>query len=391
MMRFAYYEMGKLKMQLSRQGWKMKVPFLDLKMQLGLIGDESAEAMKRVLGSGWYILGEEVQSFESEWAAFCQAGGAVGVATGTDALVLALKATGAVREGKNDEVITTPLSAGYTALAIQLAGGIPVFVDINPYDYTLDPQTIEDAITPRTRAILPVHIHGRMADMPAICFIAEKHGSMVIEDGSQAHGAKLHGKSAGTYGAAGAFSLYPTKNLGGFGDGGIVTASDSTTLQKVRMLRQGGHLEALQSMEIGINSRLDEMQAAILRVKLKYLHSWNQQRQKLAGRYNSAFKNIPLIQLPEVKDPESHVFHLYVVSHPKRDDLRAYLHENGIETLIHFPYLLHEQPQFKNSRQRPLPVAEKVRQTILSLPLNPWMRADEVSYVIDVCSKFDSV
>jgi dTDP-4-amino-4,6-dideoxygalactose transaminase len=369
----------------------MKVPFLDLKMQLGTIRDETAEAMNRVLDSGWYILGEEVQSFESEWASFCQAGGAVGVATGTDALVLALKATGAVREGKNDEVITTPLSAGYTALAIQLAGGIPVFVDINPYDYTLDPQAIEDAITPQTRAILPVHIHGRMADMPAICFLAEKHGLIVVEDGSQAHGAKLHGKSAGTYGAAGGFSLYPTKNLGGFGDGGVVTASDSTTVRKIRMLRQGGHLEALQSTEIGINSRLDEMQAAILRVKLRYLNSWNQRRQKLAGVYHTSLKNLPLIQLPEVKDPESHVFHLYVVSHPKRDVLRRYLHENGIETLIHFPYLLHEQPQFKNSRQAPLPVAEKTRQTILSLPLNPWMREAEVSYVLDVMSRFDFV
>lgn len=369
----------------------MKVQFLDLKMQLGSIEDEIIEAIKRVLDSGWYILGDEVQSFESEWASFCGSGGAVGVATGTDALVLALKASGAVREGKNDEVITTPLTAGYTALAIQLAGGIPVFADIDPYTYTIDPQSIEDSITPRTRAILPVHIHGRMADMPAICFIAEKHGLIVVEDGSQAHGAKLHAKSAGTYGEAGGFSLYPTKNLGGFGDGGVVTARDSTTLQKVKMLRQGGHLEALQSLEIGLNSRLDEVQAAILRIKLKRLNSWTQMRQKIAGVYNSSLKNIPFIQLPEASDPQSHVFHLYVVSHPKRDDLRTYLNRNGIETLIHFPYLLHEQPHFKNSRQVALPVAEKVRQTILSLPLNPWMSSDEVSYVIDVMTKFDPV
>jgi dTDP-4-amino-4,6-dideoxygalactose transaminase len=369
----------------------MKVPFLDLKMQLGSIRDEIADAMNRVLDSGWYILGEEVQSFESEWASFCESGGAVGVATGTDALVLALKASGAVRPGKNDEVITTPLTAGYTALAIQLAGGIPVFADIDPHTYTLDPQSVEPAITPRTRAILPVHIHGRMADMPAICLIAERHGLIVVEDGSQAHGARLHTKSAGTYGAAGAFSLYPTKNLGGFGDGGIVTAHDTTTLRKIRTLRQGGHLEALQTTEIGINSRLDEMQAAILRVKLKYLNSWNQQRQRLAGVYNNCLKNLPLIQVPEVSDPQSHVFHLYVISHPKRDDLRTHLRDNGIETLIHFPYLLHEQPQFTNSRQMPLPVAEKIRQTILSLPLNPWMSTDEVSYVIDVIGKFEAV
>lgn len=366
----------------------MKVQFLDLKMQLAVIRDEIAEAMNRVLDSGWYILGNEVQSFESEWASFCESAGAVGVATGTDALVLALKASGAVREGKNDEVITPTLTAGYTALAIQLAGGIPIFADINS-DYTIDLQSIEDSITPRTRAILPVHLHGRMADMPNICLLAEKHGLLVVEDGSQAHGAKLHTKSAGTYGAAGGFSLYPTKNLGGVGDGGVVTSQDNSILQKVKLLRQGGHLEALQVSETGLNSRLDEMQAAILRVKLRHLKAWNQQRQKIAGVYNNAFKNLPSLQLPEVSDPQSHVFHLYVVSHPRRDELRAYLNERGIETLIHFPYLLHEQPHFKNSRQVSLPVAEKIRSTILSLPLNPWLREDEVSYVIDIMREFD--
>lgn len=367
----------------------MKIQFLDLKRQLGSVGDEIAEAINRVLDSGMYILGDEVESFESEWASFCESVGAVGVATGTDALVLALRASGAVREGKNDEVITSTLTAGYTALAIELAGGIPVFADINPYDYTIDPQSVEDSITSRTRAIVPVHIHGRMADMSSICFIAEKHGLIVVEDGSQAHGAKFHGKSAGAYGDAGAFSLYPTKNLGAFGDGGIITAQDGRVLQKARTLRQGGHQEALQSPETGLNSRLDEMQAAILRVKLKYLNSWNQVRQKLAGVYNSSLSSVPFIQLPEVADPQSHVFHLYVVSHPKRDDLRTHLKENGIETLIHFSYLLHEQPHFKHPRQRPLRVAEKIRSTILSLPLNPWMKEDEVSYVIDIMNRFD--
>ena len=368
----------------------MKVQFLELKRQLVSIGDEIAEAITRVLDSGTYILGEEVHSFESEWASFCGAGGAVGVATGTDAIALALKATGAVRDGQNDEVITTTLTAGYTALAIQLAGGIPVFADINPYDYTIDPQSIVDSITPRTRAIVPVHIHGRMADMSSICLIAEKHGLIVVEDGSQAHGAKSDSKSAGAYGEAGAFSLYPTKNLGGFGDGGIVTARDSRALERVKTLRQGGHYEALQSSEIGVNSRLDEMQAAILRVKLRHLQSWNQERQRIARVYNSSLDRIPFIQLPKVADPLSHVFHLYVISHPRRDDLRNYLGKNGIETLIHFPFLLHEQPHFKHSREVPLPVAERVRSTILSLPLNPWMSTDEVNYVIEVMNRFDA-
>jgi len=367
----------------------MKVEFLDLKRQLESIKDEIVEAITRVLENGTYILGAEVQSFESEWASFCGAAGAVGVATGTDALVLALKASGAVREGKNDEVITPTLTAGYTALGIQLAGGIPVFADINPHDYTIDPQSIEDSITSRTRAIVPVHIHGRMADMPSICLIAEKKGLIIVEDCAQAHGAKSNGKPVGGYGDAGAFSLYPTKNLGAFGDGGIITAQDSTVLRKAKDLRQGGHLEALQSTETGLNSRLDEMQAAILRVKLKYLDSWNQVRQKLAGVYNSSLSSLPFIQLPEVADPQSHVFHLYVISHPKRDALRAHLKNNGVETLIHFPYLLHEQPHFKHPRQRPLKVAEKIRSTILSLPLNPWMKEDEVAYVIDVINRFD--
>jgi dTDP-4-amino-4,6-dideoxygalactose transaminase len=375
---------------MMKEAHEMKVQFLDLKRQLESTRDEVLEAVTRVLDGGMYILGDEVAAFESEWASFCGATGALGVATGTDALALALKATGAVRAGENDEVITSTLTAGYTALAIQLAGGVPVFADINPHDYTIDPQSVEDSITPRTRAIMPVHIHGRMADMPGICSIAEKHGLIVVEDGSQAHGAGSDGKRVGSYGDAGGFSLYPTKNLGGFGDGGAMTARESAVIEKARILRQGGHLEALQSRDVGINSRLDELQAAILRVKLKYLDSWNQARQKLAGVYNSSLKDMQSIHLPEVSDPASHVFHLYVISHPRRDDLRAYLNKNGIETLIHFSYLLHEQEHFKHPRQAPLPVAEKVRATILSLPLNPWMSKDEVDYVIEVMRKFES-
>lgn len=367
----------------------MKVQFLDLKRQLGSFRDEIVEAITRVLDGGMYILGDEVRAFESEWASFCGSAGAVAVATGTDALVLALKASGAVREGKNDEVITTSLTSGYTALAIQLAGGIPVFADVNPQDYTIDPQSIDDSINSRTRAIVPVHIYGRMADMASICSIAERKGLVVVEDASQAHGAKLDAKSAGAYGHAGAFSLYPTKNLGGFGDGGVVTAQDGMILRKARTLRQGGHQEAMQLSETGLNSRLDEMQAAVLRVKLRHLEAWNQLRQKLAGMYHSSLNSVPSLQLPEPGKPESHVFHLYVVRHPRRDDLRTYLKANDIETLIHYPYLLHEQAHFKQPRQVRLPVAERIQSTILSLPLHPWMRRDEVSYVVDVLRKFD--
>ena len=367
----------------------MKVKFLDLKRQFELIGDEINAAIQRVLDSGQYILGEEVRSFESEWAAFCEAGGAVGVACGTDSLALALKASGAVREGKGDEVITTTLTAGYSALAIQLAGGVPVFADIHPTDYTIDPQSIEDLITPRTRAILPVHIHGRMADMPSICYIAEKHGLIVVEDGSQAHAARLNGKSLGAYGVAAGFSLYPTKNLGGFGDGGALIAHDPAIIKKAISLRQGGHLEALQWPETGVNSRLDEMQAAILRVRLRYLAGWTEQRRKIAEIYNRSLSNIPDLRVPEVRDPESHVFHVYAVSHPRRDELRAHLERHGIETLIHFTYLLHEQPHFNASRRASMSVAERVRETILSLPLHPWMTTDEIGYVVEVMNNFE--
>jgi dTDP-4-amino-4,6-dideoxygalactose transaminase len=313
----------------------------------------------------------------------------VGVATGTDALALALKATGAVREGKGDEVITTPLTAGYTALAIQLAGGIPVFADIDPRDYTIDPQSIEDSITPRTRAIIPVHLYGQMADMPSICEIAERHGLIVVEDGAQAHGARLNGKAVGAFGDAAGFSLYPTKNLGGFGDGGVITANDPTVLERVRLLRQGGHYEALQASETGLNSRLDEMQAAILRVKLKYLESWNERRREIAYLYNAGLSDIRSIKLPEAGDRGSHVFHIYAVSHPKRDQARAFLLDNGIETMIHYPYLLHQQPHFKRNEQKPLPVAEEFGRTIFSLPLNPWLRSNEVEYVIETMRRFE--
>ena len=368
----------------------MKVKYLDLKRQFDLIGDEIRAAIQRVLDGGQYILGEEVRGFESEWATFCEAGGAVGTACGTDSLTLALKASGAVREGKGDEVITTTLTAGYSALAIQLAGGVPVFADIHPTDYTIDPQSIEDLITPRTRAILPVHIHGRMADMPSVCYIAEKHGLIVVEDGSQAHGARLNGKALGAYGVAAGFSLYPTKNLGGFGDGGALIAHDPATIKKAISLRQGGHLEALQWPETGVNSRLDEMQAAILRVKLKHLAAWTEQRRGIAEVYHRSLSNIPGLRLPEVRDPESHVFHAYVVSHPQRDRLRAHLERHGVETLVHFTYLLHEQPHFNASRRSSLPAAERVREAILSLPLYPWMSADEIDYVVEVMRSFDA-
>ncbi len=346
------------------------------------IEDEIAAAIARTLDSGFYILGREVEAFEDEWARCCGARGAVGVGNGTDALALALIASGAVREGRNDEVITAPLTAAYTALAIRNAGGVPVFADIDPQTYTLNPDTVERAITSRTRAIVPVHLYGQMADMPAINEVAERRGLIVIEDAAQAHGAGLNGRPAGVHGHAAAFSFYPTKNLGAYGDGGVVVSNDEALIERVKTLRQGGHLVALQSEVAGRNSRLDEIQAAILRVKLKFLERWNERRRRLAQFYHARLVNTSL-KLPFARAREAHVYHLFVVQHPQRDRLRACLAESGVETLIHYPFLLHEQPLFRRPEQCALPVAESVARGVFSLPLYPQLRDEEAQAVIE--------
>ncbi len=369
----------------------MLIPFLDLKRQHLEVGAEAMTAVTHIIGGGVYILGREVERFENEWARFCDVrGGGAAVNCGTDALALALIASGAVRKGQQDEVITTPLTAAYTALAITNAGGVPVFADIEPDTYTLDPQVIERAITPRTRAIMPVHLYGQMADMTAICEIAARHNLIVIEDAAQAHGARLHGKRAGAYGHAAAFSFYPTKNLGAYGDGGIVISNDAALIERVKALRQGGHEATLRMGVEGRNSRLDEVQAAVLCVKLKRLEEWNRRRQTIAEKYNQSFRRGTNLQLPSAREPEAHVYHLYVVLHPERERLRAHLGVRGIETIIHYPFLLHQQPLFRRSEQRALPVAERVSERILSLPLYPQLSTEESQAVIEAILDFDA-
>ncbi len=365
----------------------MQIPFLDLKRQYEEIEAEATAALSRVLTGGIYILGREVEAFEEEWTSFCGARAAAGVNSGTDALTLALLASGAVRPDRGDEVITSPLTAGYTALAIVNAGGVPVFADIDPHTYTLAPHAIKTAITPRTRAIVPIHLYGQMADMDAICEVAESYGLSVIEDGAQAHGARIGERRVGSFGQAAAFSFYPTKNLGAYGDAGAVTSQDGALIEKVKALRQGGHPGSLNADLVGQNSRLDEMQAALLRVKLKHLEAWNQRRQSLAAMYHHALGGTRLI-LPHASQPEAHVFHLYVVQHPQRESLRAHLAARGIETAIHYPFLLHQQSLFKSSSQRPLPVAKQVSDRIFSLPLHPHLSEAEVQAVIDAILEF---
>ena len=369
----------------------MLVPFLDLRRQHQEVEAESMEALTRVLKSGAYILGREVEAFEDEWARFCGVRGAAGTANGTDALSLALVASGAVRPNAEDEVITSTLTAAYTALAILNAGARPVFADINPETFTIDPETIVKAITPRTRAIVPVHLYGQMADMERINEIAARYGLTVIEDAAQAHGASGPGKSVGAHSLAAAFSFYPTKNLGAAGDGGAVVSNDLRLIERVKTLRQGGNESALQGTVAGRNSRLDEIQAALLRVKLGHLKKWNGQRRSLAHLYGEQLGcHAPSLSLPSVPaQSETHVHHLYVIQHSERARLRAFLSERGVETMIHYPYLLHRQPLFGESETQSLPAAEQVAGKILSLPLYPQLSSAEMNAVCDALIEFE--
>lgn len=367
----------------------IRVPFIDLKRQNREIRTEIETSIGEVLRKGVFILGEEVERFEDEWAEFCAAAAAAGVNNGTDALELALTASGAVRRGKGDEVITSPLTAGYTALAIVNAGGVPVFADIEPNTLTIDPNKLEQAITPRTRAIMPVHLYGRMCGMNAIAETAAKYDLRIIEDAAQAHGAMSDGKRAGGFGTAAAFSFYPTKNLGALGDGGAVVSRDSELIERVKNLRQGGHHAAMQSHQAGLNSRLDEMQAAILRVKLRRLDEWNARRRQTAKIYDEILSGAASLKtFPAAGNPDSHVFHLYVVQTENRERLREHLLSRGIETAIHYPFPLHRQPLFRRVEQPALPVAEAAGDEILSLPLYAQITAEEVREVAETILDF---
>jgi dTDP-4-amino-4,6-dideoxygalactose transaminase len=370
----------------------MPVSFLDLKRQHEEVGAGVGAAFGRVLDRGAFILGRETEAFEREWARFCGVSSCAGVANGTDALALALVASEAVRPGRHDEVITAPLTAGYTALGILNAGGVPAFADVDPETYTLDARTLERALTKRTRAVVPVHLYGRMADMEAVCDFAERRGLVVVEDAAQAHGARLGGRRAGAWGQAAAFSFYPTKNLGAYGDGGAVTSDDASLIERVKELRQGGHPSAMGGSVAGRNSRLDELQAAALRVKLKRLDAWNRRRRRLAGMYHKLLsRGVEQLTLPPTTtDADSHVFHLYVVRHPERDRLRAHLAARGVETLIHYPAPLHLQTLFRRRGQHSLPEAERLTSEVLSLPLYPHLRDEELRAVADAILEFEA-
>ncbi len=370
----------------------MAIPLVDLKAQHASIARELDEALRRVMASGTFILGPEVETCEGEIAAYLEVPYAVGVASGTDALKLALLACDI---GPGDEVITTPFTFIATAEAIIQVGAKPVFVDIDATTLNIDVSRIEQAITAKTRALLPVHLFGQAADMDGILRLAERHGLRVIEDCAQALGAEHSGRRVGSLGEAGCFSFFPSKMLGALGDGGMVTTKDAEIAEKLRMLRNHGCQRKYDHLIHGFNSRLDELQAAILRAKLPHLEDWIALRQRNAAFYSDLLMSVPGIVAPSVAQDRSHVFNYYTVrlEHPapSRDELQTALAKQGIATAVYYPRSLHLQESLKHLgyRSGDLPACELAQEQVISLPLYPELEAEEIRTVASALSSFE--
>jgi dTDP-4-amino-4,6-dideoxygalactose transaminase len=346
------------------------------------------EAIRRVLESGRYILGAEVAAFEREFASYIGVSEAVGVGSGTEALHLALAACGI---GRGDEVITVAHTAVATVAAIELTGATPVFVDIEPDYFTLDPEQLEAAVTPKTKAIVPVHIYGQPAALDVINSIARRHGLRVIEDSAQAHGATYRERKVGGWGDIACFSFYPTKNLGAIGDGGAITTNDPALAEKVRHLREYGWVERNVSSVPGWNSRLDELQAAILRVKLRFLDADNKRRRAIADLYDELLADSDLV-LPKRRKDATHVFHLYVVRSNAREDLLSRLRVNGVDAAIHYPVPVHLQPAYRSRLSaNNLTNTEYIAGEIVSLPIYPELADAEVERIAATCGRYCAV
>jgi dTDP-4-amino-4,6-dideoxygalactose transaminase len=357
------------------------IPMIDLKTQLENLRPEIDEAIDRVLSSTAFVFGPDIKELEREFAAFCGASQACAVANGTDALHIALRAHGI---GPGDEVVTVANTFIATGEAILLVGATPVFVDVDADTYTMDPATLEAAITPRTRLILPVHLYGHPADMTAIDEIAGRHGLPVLEDAAQAHGARWHGRRAGSLGHAACFSFYPGKNLGACGDAGMVTSSDAEFIARVRQIaNHGAGTHRYDNVVLGTNSRLDTIQAAILRVKLRHLERWTEERGTRAAAYQRAFEGTPGIVIPREREGARSAWHLYTIRAPERDALQAHLRERGIASAVHYPRPIHLQPSMAaaGGKTGDLPVSEAVSREVLCLPIYPEMRDEDVERV----------
>lgn len=365
----------------------MKIPFLNFEPMHSKLKSEMMEAFEKVYDGYWYIMGKHLQTFEKEYAVYNQANHAIGISNGLDALYLSLKALGI---GEGDEVIMPSNTFIATVLAVSYTGAKPVFVEPDSRTYLIDPELIPLVINSKTKVIMPVHLYGQACEMDKIMAIANQYGLKVIEDNAQAHGATFKGKLTGSFGHINGTSFYPGKNLGALGDAGAVTTNDESLAKRVQMLRNYGSQEKYKHEEIGHNMRLDEIQAAFLSVKLNYLNEFTKQRQEIASWYKESLKDIDGITLPYTHSDASHVYHLYVVRTQRRDELKNYLAENGVGTLIHYPIPPHLQNAYQNLgfKRGTFPIAEELANTSLSLPLWPGMSHAQVLEVSNTIRKF---
>lgn len=365
----------------------MNIPFASFEAMHNELRQQLDEAYGRVMDSNYFIQGQACKQFEEEFAEYCGVKYCIGVGNGLDALMLILRA---LEIGAGDEVIVPSNTYIATALAVSYVGAAPIFVEPDISTFNIDPSLIEAKITEKTKAILAVHLQGRAADMDSINAIASKYGLKVIEDAAQAHGAKYKGMKVGSLGDAAGFSFYPGKNLGALGDGGCVTTNNQEIADKVRALGNYGSDYKYHHIYKGVNSRLDEMQAAFLSVKLKQLDKWNEERRRIAGRYLTEIKN-PLIHLPQASDNVyEHVYHVFVIRCSKRDELESYLKENGIGTLKHYPIPMHLQKAYADLglKEGDLPIAEEISKTVLSIPMYYGMTEEQISYIINKINSF---
>ena len=364
------------------------IPFLDLKAINAQYRDELVEACTRVIDSGWYIGGNELEQFEQQFASYCGTEFAIGVANGLDALILTLRAWKELGELKDgDEVIVPSNTYIASILAISANNLTPILVEPCVDSFNIDPKKIETAITSRTKAILPVHLYGQLADMPAIMDIAKHHELLVLEDSAQAHGSCLDGKRAGSWGDASGFSFYPGKNLGALGDAGAITTSDKELANTLRALRNYGSHEKYKNLFQGVNSRLDEIQAAMLNVKLSHLDAEITHRRKVANAYLKGINNKAII-LPTKENDSVHVWHVFVIRCEHRDELQKYLADNGVQTLIHYPVPPHQQPAYKEWNELSYPISESIHAEVLSFPIGPTMTMEDVNTVVQICNEF---
>lgn len=364
----------------------MRIPFVDLQVQYEGLCAEMALALEGVMKRGVFILGDEVAAFEKAFAHFCGARECIGVASGCDALLWALKACGV---GPGDEVITVANTYIATVLAITAAGARPVLVDCLEDSYEIDPEAARKAITPKTRAIIPVHLYGQAADLDPLMALAREHNLLIIEDAAQAHGALYKGRPCGSFGVAGCFSFYPGKNLGAYGDGGAVVSNDSSVADRIRMFRNYGQSRKYHHDTFGWNSRLDTMQAAVLSVKLPHLNKWNEARRRNAALYKGLLRDLP-VRLPIEVPGNRHIYHLFVVRVARRDELLAFLAERQIACGVHYPIPNHLQEAYSHLGYKTgaFPISEKVAGELLSLPMYPELSLDQIQYVCDSIREF---